>query len=152
MTFHFHLGEHASDPAGLVDHDRRAFDSHALASEELLLFPHTVSFTDVTIGIREKWKGYAEPFLETLVASHGVFRNAEDDRIELIEVGQPARETPRFRRSARGHVPGVEVEHDPLAREVGQPNVVTLGRWQVEVRSWVAYDEFAQCSLPSGGG
>src|ERR1019366_7772378 len=111
------------------DEEGRPDDAFDLLAVHHLLPPSAVGTVRLQFGIAEEAKSDSDLLLESAVALHRVLRDAHHLATELLQARGGLREALRLTRAAGRVVLRVEIEDEPLAREVlgGDPLVgVTL--------------------------
>ncbi len=68
-----------------------------------------------------------------------VFRNADDLGVNGAEIWFSIPEFTRFRRAARCHVLGIEIDHHWFARQIRKFHTAIPIGWQFEIRGLVTY-------------
>jgi len=81
--------------------------------------------------------------LELVMLLHAILGYPDDDRVGGLETGLRTGEVDGFRGAARRIVFRVEIEHNGLAAQIGQVDLVSAIGGQFESRSKVAGFEFA---------
>src|SRR5260370_41584491 len=93
-----------------------------------------VSGRDVMVCVREQPE--TETFFRAKLLVGGLVLHAytEDDRVFLFILPEVALEIVRFLGATTGEILGIEIEHDPFAAKIVQPNRFAILRIQCEVR------------------
>ena len=116
-------------PSGEMRKVSRLAKLHAVVVHER----NAVGVDDLVVGIGEQLEGERILGAEGLVALDGVERDAEDDGVQSVVLGQVALEVVSLNGAAGGHVLGIEVEDDPLALVLESEMGCVLLRGQAEV-------------------
>src|SRR5882757_1006881 len=150
MARHLHLVPDLGDGAGLVDQEGGALDAHVLAAIEALLDPGSVLLADLAVLVGHQREGEAVLLLELVVLLHAVLGDADHLGLDLGEVGQGVAKAAGFGGAARGVVLGIKVEHDRLAAQVRQFQLLAAVGGGSEVRCFLPFcDAHESLPLPS---
>src|SRR5580704_2853406 len=150
MAGHLHLVPDLGDGAGLVDQEGGALDAHVLAAVEALLHPGAVLRADLAVFVRHQREGEAVFLLELVVLLHAVLGDADHLCLDLGKVGQGVAKAAGLGGAARRVVLGIEVEHDRLAAQVRQFQLLAAVGGGGEIRCFLSFfDAHKSLPLPS---
>src|ERR1700682_1584890 len=113
-----HILQDVPHDALLVDDEGRAQQARLRMAVDDLSLDHVVEAADFLFGVGEELHGEAVLVAERLVGQHVVFRNAEDDGVELHEFVFAIAEPDRLDGAAGRAVPRIEIEDDVLLAPV----------------------------------
>src|ERR1700730_15889397 len=119
--------------AGAVDEECRALDAHRRLAVQVLLAPGAVGVGDPVAGIGEEREVEAVLVAELAVAGDVVGRNAEHGGAVGGQLGLAVTEGAGLAGASRGVVLRVEVQHDRLAAQGGEPDLLAVVGTQGEV-------------------
>src|ERR1700730_5390964 len=150
MAGHLPLVPDLGDGAGLVDQEGGALDAHVLAAVVALLDPGAVLRADLAVLVGYQREGEAVFLLELVVLLHAVLGDADHLRLHLGEVGQGVAKAAGLGGAARRVVLGIKVEHDRLAAQLRQFQLLAAVGAGAEVRRFLSFfDAHESLPLPS---
>ena len=140
MRLGIHVLQDVAHDALLVDDEGRAQQARLRMAVHDLVLDDVVEAADFLFGVGEELHGEAVRVAECLVRQHVVARDAEDDRVELLELVLAVAEADRLDRARGSAVLRVEIQHDVLLAAVaGEVRHLHARVRQLEGWCWFTY-------------
>ncbi len=144
----FDLVEYVLDLPVRADQESRSLDSERLLSVHVLLFDHVVSLADLLVDVREQRERQTILLFELLLLFRVISRYAQDDGLDLLEIGEVFAKLASLDRSARCVGFREEVENNLLPAIVFKRHLLPVFVGKGEIRSLaVSFGHLSNCLL-----
>lgn len=121
------------DPVVSVDRIYRPYDAHESSAIEMLFCPYAIGLQHNLRLVRQVGEAKPVRFTKALLGRYRIGRRPHNRRIGILELGPQAVEIGGFPRAACSPGPRIEIDHQPSAHVILEPQRSTAVPLETEI-------------------